>query len=123
MSRVDITDWFWNLVDSASGSSQRLRGQLAPMSKDDIRRFQLQFVEAAGRLKDSPYRDFMDSGSSEDGIADIVNWVVSQGHDYYSEVIRSPAKLPSRLEGDEDDLYGVAASVYWDRFGEELDVY
>jgi len=43
-------------------------------------------------LQDFPYSNYM--VESEDGVADISRWVVSQGKEYYLGIIESPNKIP-----------------------------
>ena len=65
----------------------------------------------------------IDPDESEDGTADIADWVVSQGKEYFEEVLKDPRKIPYQVAMDNPEiLFGVAEDVYEERFGETLDL-
>jgi hypothetical protein len=116
-------DWFWQLIDSAQLSRERLRVELSRLSKEDVHRFQDLFLELATELQDEPFTLYIDSAESEDGVADVAHWVVSQGRATYDSVLAEPARIPSRVEvGDPSDLSSVAYEVFHERFGEPLEL-
>jgi hypothetical protein len=116
-------DWFWQIIDQAHGSSDRLRAVLGDLTKEEIYQFQDTFVELATELHDEPYRHYVDSEESEDGLEDIANVVVSRGEAAYSGVIKNPELMPPNVAVDDPtNLSHVAYQVYYDRFGEPLEV-
>lgn len=116
-------DWFWQIIHDAGGDKERLRQILHGLSKEEVYRFQDIFVEMATELQDEPYTMYVGEDESEDGIADIANWVVSQGKEAYQSVLNQPDRMPEHVELEESsDLFGAAYEVYYARFGEGLDV-
>lgn len=122
VEQADI-DWFWSVVERAERSPERLRQILGGFSKADVYRFQDAFIEEAAELQDTPYSNYLDPDESEDGLEDIAHHVVSQGRERYEEVIDHPDRMPPSVDvGDPTDLFPVAYQVYYERFGEPLDV-
>lgn len=117
-----ISDWFWDIVHRAEKSRPKLRELLTNMTKEEVYRFQKEFVEASVELQTEPFIDYM--AESEDGVEDVSHWVVSQGKSYYLRVWSRPEIVPAEVEeNDPEILYGVAAEVYRERFGESIGVY
>ncbi|SKA37492.1 Protein of unknown function [Chitinophaga eiseniae] len=117
-----ISDWFWGIISHAKEDRNTLKETLSAMAKDDILRFQEQFVDAAAELQDEPFTDYMEE--SEDGIEDISHWIVSKGKAFYAEIIHHPENTPHSVTGNtERILYGVADEVCLDKFGETTGIY
>lgn len=115
--------WFWHIVELARGSRDRLRTELTALDKDDVYRFQDIFLELATELQDEPFSLRLAENESEDGLADVSHWIVSQGRSRYEEVLDDPDTMPSHVDvGDPGNLFSVAYEVYHDRFGEPLDL-
>ncbi|HEX7305811.1 DUF4240 domain-containing protein [Lentzea sp.] len=120
---ADELTWFWDVVRQAGRSRDRLRAALARLDRAEIHRFQDIFVELATELQDEPYTAHVDADESEDGVEDIANWVVSQGCATYEQVLGNPRLMPSHVDvGAPDNLFSVAYEVFFERFGEPLDV-
>ena len=122
---IDMSEWFWEIIERASRDRDKLRSILSVMPKEDINRFQREFLGAATQLRYGPFSDLVyASGDSEDGLDDISNWVVSQGRPYYESVYANPDTIPLGINpGNPQILYGVAGEVYEERFGELLGIY
>lgn len=117
-SADDVSPWFWNIVARAGRDRNRLRELLEQMSADDVVRFHDEFEEAAIELTDSPFIHHVDDDVSEDGMRDIAEWVVSQGKDFYSDVLRNPQKIPKDVDASANDTFtGLAETVFYQRFG------
>ena len=122
IDQADI-DRFWRTVDAAGRDRERLRAALMAMTKEEVHRFQDIFVEMAVELRGEPHTFHVAPGVSEDGLEDISNWVVSQGRKQYEAVLADPSLMPAEVEVDDPTiLFPVAFDVYWERFGEDLDV-
>ncbi len=120
--QADI-DRFWRTVDATGRDRERLRTALMWMTKEEVHQFQDIFIEMAVELRGEPYTFHVAPGESEDGLEDISNWVVSQGRKQYEAVLADPSLMPAEIEvNDPTILFPVAFDVYWQRFGEELDV-
>ena len=117
-----ISEWFWDIVSRADKSRPKLRELLTNMTKEEVYRFQKEFVEASVELQTEPFTDYM--AESEDGAEDVSHWVVSRGKSYYLQVWSSPEMIAAEVEeSDPEILYGVAADVYRERFGEPIGIY
>ncbi|WP_068984544.1 MULTISPECIES: DUF4240 domain-containing protein [Lysinibacillus] len=117
-----ISDWFWEIVNESDQDENKLREILTGMDKNDIYRFQDFFVEAAVELRYEPFTNFTES--SEDGIEDISNWVVSQGKAYYAEILKHPERIPYSVEDrTNESIAHVADEVYFDKYGETTGIY
>ncbi|MBC9909425.1 DUF4240 domain-containing protein [Chitinophaga varians] len=117
-----ISDWFWDIISYAKEDRDTLKEVLSGMDKDDILRFQEQFVDAAVELQDEPFTDYMEE--SEDGIEDVSHWIVSKGKAFYADIVKHPEKTPHSVTGNTGPiLYGVADEVFLDKFGEPTGIY
>ncbi|MGE7953536.1 DUF4240 domain-containing protein [Lysinibacillus xylanilyticus] len=117
-----ISDWFWDIVNESDQDVNKLQEILTGMDKNDIYRFQDLFVEAAVELRYEPFTNFTES--SEDGIEDISNWVVSQGKAYYAEILKHPERIPYSVEDRTNEIIAhVADEVYFDKYGETTGIY
>lgn len=115
--------WFWEMIAAAGQSRTRLREILGQLPQAAVYRFQDLFLDFASELQDEPYSDFLAPDESEDGLEDAANWVVSQGRTTYEAVLAEPSRMPSHIDvGDPTNLGGLAYEVYYDRFGEPLDL-
>ncbi|CAM3464940.1 ferredoxin [Sphingobacterium prati] len=95
---------------NAEHSRERLKEILFSVTKEEIIRFQEEFVEASVEFQSEPYIDFMEE--SEDGIADIANWIVSNGKDFCFKLMETPEEIPHSVADLTDQiLYGVADEV------------
>lgn len=116
-------DWFWDIIERADQDRDRLRAILTALDKDGVYRFQDTFVELSTELQDEPHRMYLDEDESEDGLEDIAHWVVSQGRAKYQEVLDQPELMPGHVDVPASaDLFQVGYDVYFERFGEDLDV-
>lgn len=116
----EVTDWFWSIIEDAGRNREKLAADLHNLGKEDIRRFIREFDEATYRLWDDDFLQYMDD-PSEDGILDIGSWVVSQGKNYYLDIVANPHKTPTGQDIDtETNLAGVAEVVFWGRFREDI---
>lgn len=114
-----VSEWFWNIINQASRSRENLRNFLSTMEKEELIRFEDEFLEASAQLNDDPYLQYTDPDESEDGVEDIINWVVSQGKDLYTKILNNPQLIPKEIDNSHN-LHGVAGEVYWEKFGEEI---
>ena len=71
------SDWFWSTIAAAQGDRERLHSELMKLGKEELRRFQEEFLDLAGELAVPPFDAFVEE--SEDGLTDVAEWVVSQG--------------------------------------------
>ncbi len=120
----EIPDEFWDTIRRAAGSRDTLRDIMTQASQEEVLAFAEDFTEAATQLKDEPFLQYVGPNTSEDGMDDIANWVVSQGKEAYTQVWQHPETIPKHIDvGDPANLYYVAESVYYKRFGEMPDLF
>ncbi|SHG91616.1 DUF4240 domain-containing protein [Pedobacter caeni] len=116
------SDWFWDIILRAGQSRPKLKAILSAFSKEELLKFQEEFVEASVELQDDPYLEFMEE--SEDGVEDIANWVVSKGKSYYDHILQHPNEVPNSVNDYTDEiLHGVADEVCYEVFGESTGIY
>ncbi len=111
----NVEPWFWDVIDQAGRSSDKLRELLRKMSRQELERFHSQFAWAMAELAADDIRDV--TGYTRDEMQDVAGWVTSQGRDYYARVYDNPAEFPRLEDIDNNNLEGVAYDVYWERFG------
>ena len=120
--KEDGSDWFWDIILKSDKNREKLKAILLTFNKEDIVKFQEQFVDASIELQDDPYLEFMEE--SEDGVEDIANWVVSNGKDFYYHILEHPNQIPNSVNDFTDQiLYGIADEVCYEMFGESTGVY
>ena len=116
-----ISDWFWGVIFKANKNEELLRTLLLGLTIEEIYQFQEEFLLACNSLKGDIFLEYINDDESEDGIADITRWVVSQGKDYYMSVWENPEKIPSESDSSTPGiLYGIAREVYEEKGGKGL---
>ena len=81
-SANEISEWFWDIILRAARSKLKLRSILEGLTREEIYKFQDEFLDARTELTDETFVIHIDPDESEDGTADIADWVVSQGKEY-----------------------------------------
>jgi hypothetical protein len=115
----NTSSWFWDIIAEVREDDDFLRKKLNPMSRDEIAEFYREFTEASTELQCPPYTDSL-QGKSEDTIADIAEYVVSKGKDYYSAILDHPDRIPTAVPPNSPSFKGTALTVFWERFGESI---
>ncbi|SUI96918.1 Uncharacterised protein [Sphingobacterium spiritivorum] len=122
MKDTEISEWFWSLIKNANLNRDTLRGLLANFSKDDLIKFQEEFIDASVELQEAPFVEYMEE--SEDGVEDIANWIVSKGKAFYFHVLNNPEETPNSVNDLTDQiLYGIADEVCVEKYGESTGIY
>ncbi|MGJ1447113.1 DUF4240 domain-containing protein [Sphingobacterium spiritivorum] len=122
MKDTEISEWFWFRIKNANLNRDTLRGLLANFSKDDLIRFQEEFIDASVELQEAPFVEYMEE--SEDGVEDIANWIVSKGKAFYFHVLKNPEETPNSVNDLTDQiLYGIADEVCVEKYGESTGIY
>ena len=120
----ELPDEFWDIIRRSAGNKDTLRDIMTQLSREQIFEFAQSFTEAATQLKDDPFLQYVAPNTSEDDMDDIANWVVSQGKEAYRQVWENPETVPKHIDVDApDNLYYIAESIYYKRFGEMPDLY
>ena len=116
----DSPDTFWSTIAQANRDRAALRRILMSMTREEIIDFYNDFEDAATELTEDPF--FQYQSISEDSMLDIAKWVVSQGKEFYSEILQFPHEMPQE-ETEEmvmTTLAGVAGKVFGERFKEAI---
>ncbi|MGE8526093.1 DUF4240 domain-containing protein [Chryseobacterium rhizosphaerae] len=122
MENIETSEWFWSIIGKADLNRDKLKEILTGFSKEEIIKFQEEFVDASVELQDEPFIDYMEE--SEDGVEDIANWVVSNGKELYFQIMGNPEEIPRSVNDvTEQILYGVADEVCVEKYGESTGVY
>ena len=117
-----IPDWFWDIIARAEKNQEKLREILYSFEKKELIEFQQAFLDASVEIQYEPFMEYM--VSSEDGVADVAHWVVSQGKEYYLEVLNNPSAIPfQKDESDPENLFYIADRLCEEKFGEDTGVY
>lgn len=119
-----IADWFWDIIKAADKDKPKLRNALMNLTRGEIYRFALEFLDAASLLQGEPFTAYVSPDESEDGVEYITWWVVSQGKEFYYTVWEHPENMPKHVDmQDSSILYGVAEEVYEETYGEMPDIW
>ena len=119
MTTVDVAPNFWRVIAAANRDDQKLRVQLAAMSREELIRFYRDYIELAGTLREPPYAK---PGASDDASEDLSWWVVAQGEAVYRRILDHPPQMPHALPKDRAGLGFMSqiGNVFHERFSEEL---
>ncbi len=117
-----LPDWFWDTIAQAEGDDRKMLAILQPMKNSQLREWNRLFEAAGKALWWEPYIEYMGFGSlgiSEDDMEDQANMVVSQGKEYYLNVLDHPEVLED-MGGDWPDFSAGAGYVFARRHGYSL---
>jgi len=119
---METSDLFWSIIARAALDREKLKDILGTFTKEELIRFQEEFVDASVELQGEPYTDYMEE--SEDGMEDIANWIVSNGKDFYFSILESPKNTPISVNAHiHQILYGIADEVCMEKYGESTGIY
>ncbi|MBY0231572.1 MAG: DUF4240 domain-containing protein [Gemmataceae bacterium] len=114
-----VEPWFWDIIDRAGKSPERLRELLATLNRDELERFDSQSEWARAGLSDDDFRAV--HGYTRDDMQELAAWIASQGRAYYRQVFDDPKHLPRLEDIDEQTNFdGVVGAVYQERFNEDM---
>lgn len=91
-----IPDEFWKIIDDAHQDRRRFRGALENLDREALTRLYWTYEELANLLRTEDFVSHADPHLSEDGMAELANWVVGQGREYYSRVFEHPELIPKK---------------------------
>ncbi|MCO6433787.1 DUF4240 domain-containing protein [Nitrosomonas nitrosa] len=110
---------FWSLVLLAKQDFSTFKQKLEQMSQVELISFVWKFQETAGDLYDEKY---LYNQYSEDYMADLCDYVVGQGREFYEYVRNNPDQMPQEMDYSEPSNYikDEALEVYSKRFDEPM---
>jgi hypothetical protein len=91
-----IPDDFWQTIEEAGQDRSKFRELLKTMNRGRINRFYWTYEELANRIRTEPYWQYANPDLSEDGMAELANWIVAQGRNYYQNILEHPDQIPAR---------------------------
>ena len=92
----DVPEEFWSIIDEAQQDRKRFREMLRKMDRERILDFYWTYEELANHLRTGRYWPHVHPDLSEDGVAELANWVVAQGKAYYSKILDRPEFIPPK---------------------------
>lgn len=87
---------FWAVIEGAGQDPARFRESLKAMDADALVRFLWTYEELAAHVRGRRHARHADADLSEDGMAELANWVVALGKQRYSEILEHPDRIPKR---------------------------
>ena len=87
---------FWSTIAAAGGDPERLRVELKGMSREQLVHFCWTYEELAAHLRTERHLPYVQRDLSEDGIAELANWVVAQGKSEYRKILDTPRLIPGK---------------------------
>ncbi|MBZ5715907.1 hypothetical protein [Nannocystis pusilla] len=97
----------WELLDASMPDPDRFAALVAEQSAEQLVALYADVVDASSEVRDKwegPYIPELDACLSEDSCEDLTDWIVGQGHDYWS-----------RARGADDE----ALAAMWQEAGRE----
>ena len=116
LSADDFSDTFWELLRHAGGDPDRLEEILRGVPREVIVEYYNEFNRAVANLWDSGVSDYF-GDHSDDTQKEILEHIVSQGKEYYAEMLAHPERAPIEEHIDAPAFRGAAMVVYDERFG------
>nr|BFE62418.1 hypothetical protein GCM10020063_069440 [Dactylosporangium thailandense] len=112
--RVEVSDRFWDVLESHGRSQARLVGWLREASEDEIVDYQGSFEAAAEELADYWDGPVVDGVQySEDDTEDLCLWIVGEGRESWDAArVDFEGAIRRYLARDPDDLWVPGAPAY-----------
>lgn len=119
LSADDFSETFWDLLRQAGGDPHRLGVVLQGVPREVVEDYYHEFNRAVANLWDSGVPDYF-GDHTDDTQKEILEFTVSQGKEFYADVLAHPERAPVGEHIDAPAFRGVALTVYWDRFGQDI---
>ncbi len=113
-----IPDDFWQIIEDAGQDRSKFRELLKTMNRGMMVRFFWTYEELANRIRTERHWRHADPDLSEDGVAELANWVVAQGREYYRNIFEYPEQIPSK-KNDAGFMSDVVVE-YEDRYNADI---
>lgn len=109
---------FWAVIDAAQQDPVRFRELLKQMDQETLVRFLWTYEELAAHLRTRRHARHADPSLSEDGIAELANWVVALGKARYAEILDHPDRIPARHS--DSGFLSQLVEEYEERFSDDI---
>jgi hypothetical protein len=113
-----IPDGFWKTIEDARQDRRRFRAALERMDREALTHLYWTYEELANLLRTEDFAPYVDPDLSEDGAAELANWVVAQGREYYTGIFEHPERLPPKK--NDVGFMSELVDEYEQRFGSDL---
>ena len=107
---------FWIYIEQAEIDKDFYKA-IWHMSLEELRDYEEEFDKADRKLDTNEHYEAMGNIRSEDSFDDTRRYVVSQGYNYYQDILKHPEKLPEGITDDNPKLlYGTIGRVMMDKY-------
>ncbi len=117
---TSIPDDFWQMIDEAAGDPGKFRELLGGLTRPRIIRFYWTYEELANHLRTERFLPFVHPDLSEDGVAELSNWVVAQGKSYYENILNNPVQIPPKM--DDAGFLSELVEEFEEKYGDDLPI-
>jgi hypothetical protein len=115
-----VPEDFWTIIENARQDPGVFRTMLHDMSRGAIVRFYWTYEELANHIRTERYFPYVHPDLSEDGMAELANWVVAQGKAYYGRILDHPEQIPAKQ--DDAGLLSEVVEEYEERFNDDIPI-
>jgi hypothetical protein len=113
-----VPEGFWKIIEKAQQDPIRFRKLLKKMNRGRIIRFYWTYEELANQLRTERYWLYIHPDLSEDGLAELANWVVAQGKEYYCKILEHPELIPPKK--NDAGLMSEVVEEYEQRYNDDI---
>jgi hypothetical protein len=113
-----VPEQFWKIIEEAKQDRKRFRDMLKKMNRAAIIDFYWTYEELANQLRTERYWPHVDPDLSEDGLAELANWVVAQGKAYYRNILDYPNAIPPKK--NDAGLLSEVVEEFEERFNDDI---
>lgn len=113
-----VPEEFWKTIEDARQEPMRFRELLKKMNRGQMIRLYWTYEELANLLRTERHAAHASPDLSEDGLAELANWVVAQGKDSYRKVLEHPESIPPKK--DDPGLLSELVEEYEQRYKDDI---
>jgi hypothetical protein len=113
-----VPDEFWKIIEDARQDPNRFRETLKNINREQMNCFYWTYEELANYLRTDRHLPYVVPGLSEDGLAELANWVVAQGKTYYRKILDHPELIPPKK--NDAGLLSEVIEEYEQRFQDDV---
>jgi hypothetical protein len=114
----NVPDDFWKLIEDSDRDTNKFRQLLKKLNREQINWFYWTYEELANGIRADRYLPYVLPELSEDGLAELANWVVAQGKKYYRKILAHPELIPPKK--DDVGLLSEVVEEYEQRFHDDV---
>ena len=115
-----VPEQFWKIIEQAQQDRKRFREMLKSMGRAPIIDFYWTYEELANHLRIERYWPHVHPDLSEDGLAELANWVVAQGKAYYKKILAHPDLIPPKK--NDPGLLSEVVEEFEERFNDDIPI-